>query len=195
MTKITHSQFQNHFSRQNALILCVSILLLHALFTSMNTQSKGLGRVCPLDPLASQKCETTCAYRGRKWGSVFNCFVVLKAITQACKCLLLSVFNILMSDIWILETLAGRLKWYLALNNSPCSGSKQTREEECIKIYQSLAGLMLGEEAGFILNGKLSMFEHCCLSCVRALLFKNGSFASNEEDVVVSVGYCPRSSV
>lgn len=87
MTKPTHSKYFNYFSSEKALILCVTILFLYALFTAINSQSRCTGHVCLLDCLASQKCETTSTYKSRKWCSMFNWFVILRGIAQVYKCL------------------------------------------------------------------------------------------------------------
>lgn len=72
------------------------------------------------------------------------------------------------------------------LNNSSCPGNKQTKEE-CVKTHQSLVGPVPGEQADFILNWKLSIFEHWGLSCDRAWHLKIGIFALNKEGFGVSV--------
>lgn len=93
---------------------------------------------------------------------------------------ILYIFKIYIYTVWILENLTKDLKLWLVLNNSSCPGNKQTREE-CVKTHQSLVGPMPGEQADFILNWKLSIFEHWGLSCDRAWHFKIGIFALNKE--------------
>lgn len=96
MTKNIHSQYLSYFSSENTLILCVSLLFLflYALFTSINTQSRFTGHVCLLDCLARRKFATMRAYKSRKWGSMSNCFVIMKGFTLVYKCLLIYILNV-----------------------------------------------------------------------------------------------------